>query len=177
MIANLCFYPAILIVGCVMLIRQCFKEYFISPTYKSRDYIVRNRKRVNLAGRIFTGIVCCIVLIFYVCPAMLDMIHMMNGEYVYCIIEMRSDYKANSSLTKTGSISAYIHPEFVYDPSDSVIQYDSEKAGVKKDRVTLRIAASSYSEGDFYLVRYLPNTTCGEIVCSVSKEKVESYTD
>ena len=83
----LCFYPVILAIFCIMLVRQCFKEYFINPNYKARDYIIHNREKVNLAGKIFTGIVCCFVFIFCIFPMMLDLICMINNEYIYCVIE------------------------------------------------------------------------------------------
>ncbi|MDE6658438.1 MAG: hypothetical protein K2J88_07655 [Oscillospiraceae bacterium] len=153
-----------------MLIRQCFKEYFINLNYKARDYIIHNREKVNLAGKIFTGIVCCFVFIFCIFPTVLDLIHMINNEYIYCVIEADYQYSSLAEDSAWG-IVGYIHPEFVYDIGNSVIQYDDEKAEIAKKKVKLKVITGdySYSKGDFYLVRYLPNTTCGEIVCSVSE--------
>ena len=59
--------PVLCIIVCAMLIRQCFQPFFIDPEKVIKnDYILDNPEKVNLAGKIFTGLVILATLIFII---------------------------------------------------------------------------------------------------------------
>ena len=62
--------PVLCIIVCAMLIRQCFQPFFIDPEKVIKnDYILDNPEKVNLAGKIFTGLVILATFIFIILPA------------------------------------------------------------------------------------------------------------
>lgn len=84
--------PVLCIIVCAMLIRQCFQPFFIDPEKVIKnDYILDNPEKVNLAGKIFTGLVILATLIFIILPAAIDTVHWIQSDYVYAVVETTSD--------------------------------------------------------------------------------------
>ena len=73
--------PVLSIVVCGMLVRQCFQPFFINPEkVRKNDYILDNPEKVNLAGKIFTGLVSLAALIFFVLPTAMDTVHWIQND-------------------------------------------------------------------------------------------------
>lgn len=136
------------------------------------DYILDNPEKVNLAGKIFTGLVILATLIFFILPAAIDTVHWIQNDYVYAVVETPSDYSSNNSDEKFGRTPVIQHPEFSYDPETDQISYLAAEEGSQYDD-TISVPLAPYAKGDFYLVKYLPCTKTGFYVYSI--DGIEQY--
>lgn len=165
--------PVLCIIVCAMLIRQCFQPFFIDPEKVIKnDYILDNPEKVNLAGKIFTGLVILATLIFIILPAAIDTVHWIQSDYVYAVVETPSDYSSNNSNQKFGRTPVIQHPEFSYDPETDQIRYLAAEEGSQYDD-TISVPLAPYAKGDFYLVKYLPCTKTG--FCVYTIDEIEKY--
>lgn len=170
---NLYTVPVLFIIVCAMLIRQCFQPFFIDPEKVIKnEYILDNPEKVNLAGKIFTGLVTLAVLIFIILPAAIDTVHWIQSDYVYAVVETTSDYSSNNSNAKRGGTPVIQHPEFSYDPETDQISYLAAEEGSQYDDI-ISVPLAPYAKGDFYLVKYLPCTKKGFYVYSINV--IEQY--
>lgn len=177
MFVNLYLTPIIFIIACVMLIRQCFKPYFLDPSKirisANRNYIEKNQRKINLMGKLFTGIVCVISIVFFIFPAIADTVSYLKNDFVYAVVEMPEDYNAYDTDSKHARITAYLHHELSYDPEENRLHFDEKNNG-DYDTITLRIPIVDYKKCDLFLVGYLPNTTCGEVIYSIPYNEITS---
>ena len=165
--------PVLSIIVCGMLVRQCFQHFFINPEkVRKNDYILDNPEKVNLAGKIFTGLVLLAVLIFVVLPTAMDTVHWIQNDYVYAVVETPSDYSSNNSDEKFGRTPVVQHPEFSYDPeTDQIFYLAAEEDSQYSDTISVPLAP--YAKGDFYLVKYLPYTKHGFSIYQI--DDIDAY--
>lgn len=165
--------PILSIVVCGMLIRQCFQPFFINPEkVLKNDYILKHTEKINLIGKVFTGLVSLAAMILFVLPASLDTIHWVRNDYVYAIVETTTDYNAKSSNAKHGRTLVVQHPEFFYDSKTDQIFYHVADDG-HQYQDTISVPLAPYAKGEFYLVKYLPYTKNGFLVYQI--DEIEEY--
>lgn len=159
-----------------MLIRQCLKPSFINPDKVMRgiyaDKIVRHMNTINHIGRICAVILTIALTVLFIVPAIVDTVHINRNEYVYEIVETTSDWNRNSYNSKYGHIQFILHTEFIYDPELEEIRYVPENE-LSQTTETPDIAITDYEKGNYYLVRYLPYLTYGEVILVI--DDIEQY--
>ena len=159
-----------------MLIRQCLKPCFIDPDKVMRgiyaDKIVHHMNTINHIGRICAVIFTIALTILFIVPAIVDTVHIIRNEYVYEIVETTSDWDRNSYDSKYGHTQFILHTEFIYDPELEEIHYVPENE-LSQTTETLDIAITGHEKGNYYLVRYLPYSTYGEVILVI--DDIEQY--
>lgn len=157
------------VAACILLIRQCFKPYFLNPekaTMAKRQLLIDNAKRINLICRLFSISICIFLFIYLIIPDAMDISKIITDDYTYCVVETTTVYNSRSSNAKLGKTNVIIHLEFSYNPNTKQIQYSSENRNMQLEE-SLSIRIYNYEKGDYYLVKYLPYSTYGEVVYQI----------
>lgn len=106
----------IMIIACSLLVRQCFKPYFIDPSkVVKQDFMLQHYKEVNLIGKIMTAIAIIISLYYFIIPVVRDTLCILNNEYVYEVVETSTSFDGITNSAKHGEVHVFLHPEFMYD--------------------------------------------------------------
>ncbi|MCM1227101.1 MAG: hypothetical protein NC320_06695 [Clostridium sp.] len=162
----------IMIISCILLIRQCFKPYFIDPNKaRNPNFILIRKKEINTIGKIFTIIAIIFTVYYFIIPVSKDTICIVNDDYIYSVVETRTSI--TNSSRKYGDVNLYVHPEFIYDPESEQIKYVSGSENENKQWHTFKISFPDYEKGEYYIVKYLPNTLYGIIICYI--DDIEQY--
>ncbi len=169
------YLPSVLLtVLCILLIRQCYKPYFINPNKaRNPNFILNNRKGINIVGRMFTLLTVMFTIYYSIIPDIKDTICIVNNEYMYAVVETRNDSNTSNSSKKFGEVNLYVHPEFKYNPVSNQIKYVRELESEDKQWHTFRISLSGYEKGEYYVVKYLPNTLYGTVIHCI--DNIEKY--
>ena len=175
MLADIILDRFIYLIGALFLITACFRPYFIKPrtNMKTYNYIIQHKKGINIAGRIFTLCYCIAITAFIIIPACKDCILYFNNEFEYLIVESKYDYDISSTAAKKGFMNVFYYPSLDYDVEKGMIICIDEDCSVGQLSTSINLNYSHYEQGDFYLIRYLPNTNTGEVMMQIPKEDIE----
>lgn len=119
-------------------------------------------RAANKRGYLLTvaAITLSVYLLF---PYGKDFVSMVKGEYIYTVVQVRDED------------SVYLYPEYVYDHEEDIITYDPAAVPQGRRYAYLKVGLSYAEEGEYYLIRYLPETKYGHTLYSLDTNHLSNH--